>query len=284
MNNLIVPVDFSNESLQGIEMAMLFSQKKNVNIQMVYVQKSSEDFRPGTFEEEYRYAEGEFKKILGLYKGKINNDSKLEYIIKKGKIYQEVVEQAESYKESIICASTHGASGFEEFFIGSNAHKIITSTENPVITIRKKAPKAIKKIVVPLRIHVDTRQKVPVAIELAEIFKAEIHLVSVTTVRNKKDTNRLNSYLQQSNDFLKRKGHKPVVKKLVGENSVSMVLNYCNAVDADLVTIMTSQRGNMALLTGTYAHNMVSKSDTPVVNITAKEKHVPAGFATRGYR
>jgi len=284
MNTIIVPVDFSDESIQGIEMAILFSQKMNVNIQMVYVQKNSEDYRPGTFEEEHRYAENQFNKLLDRFTGKLKNDSRLRYIIKKGRIYQEVVEQAESYKESFICASTHGASGFEEFFIGSNAHKIITSTENPVITIRKKAPKDIRKIVVPLRIHVDTRQKVPVAADLAEIFKAEIHLISVTTVRNKKDSSRLNAYLQQSQDFLKRKGHKPVMKKLVGESSVSLVLNYCKAIDADLVMIMTSQRGNMALLTGSYAHTMVSRSDIPVLNITAKEKHVPAGFTTRGYR
>lgn len=284
MNTIIVPIDFSTESLQGLEMALLFSRKISTDIQMVYVQKASEDFRPGTYEEEHHYAENEFKKILKKYSGEIRNDSKLTYIIKRGKIYQEIVEQAESYKDSIISASTHGASGFEEFFIGSNAYKIITSTWNPVITVRKKAPKDIRKIVVPLRIHVDTRQKVPVAAEMAEIFKAEIHLVSVTTVTNKKDTSRLNAYLQQSNKYLKRKGFSPVVKKLVGENTITLVNNYSEAVDADLVVIMTSQRGSMSLLTGSYAHTMVSNSDIPVLNITAKEKHIPAGFTTQGYR
>jgi nucleotide-binding universal stress UspA family protein len=70
----------------------------------------------------------------------------------------------------------------------------------------------------------------------------------------------------------------------VGDNTPSLVQNYCKAVDADMVAAMASQRGNMALLTGTFAHSMVSGSDIPVLNITAKEKHVPAGFATRGYR
>ena len=284
MNTIIVPIDFSDESLQGLEMALLFSKKLNINIQMVYVQKSSQDYRPGTFEEEYRYAKTEFERIIQKYEPGLKYESRLRYIIKKGKIHQEIIEQAESYKESIICASTHGASGFEEFFIGSNAYKIITGTENPVITVRKRASKDIKKIVVPLRIHVDTRQKVPVAAEIADIFKAEIHLISATTVQNKKDTSRLNAYLQQSNDYLKRRGFKPVVKKLLGDNTVSLVQNYCHAVDADLVTIMTSQRGSMALLTGSYAHNMVSRSNVPVLSITAREKHIPAGFATRGYR
>ena len=120
MKTIIVPVDFSVESLQGLEMAILFTKKTTVNIQMVYVQKSSGDYRPGTFEEEHRYAEQEFDKIIKKYKPELSYDSKLRFIIKKGKIYQEIVEQTESYKDSVICATTHGASGFEEFFIGSN--------------------------------------------------------------------------------------------------------------------------------------------------------------------
>ncbi len=60
MKTIIVPVDFSKESLHGLEMALLFGQKENSNIQMVYVQKSSKDYRPGTYEEEHKYAEKEF--------------------------------------------------------------------------------------------------------------------------------------------------------------------------------------------------------------------------------
>ena len=108
MKNFIVPIDFSDDSLKGLDMAVLFSQRKTVNIQMVYVQKSSDDYHPGSFEEELRYAEIQFNKILSEYKEKLGNDSKLKFIIKKGKIYKEIVNQAESYKDSVISASTHG--------------------------------------------------------------------------------------------------------------------------------------------------------------------------------
>jgi len=284
MKTIIVPVDFSSESIHGLEMALLFGKKENANIQMVYVQKNSQDYRPGTFEEEHKYAEVQFEKLIQKYSKEIAADSKLRFIIKKGKIYQEIIEQAESYKESIIVASTHGASGFEEYFIGSNAYKVITGTKVPVLTVRKKPPHNIKKIVAPLRLHVDTRQKAPVASEIAHLFGAEIHLISISVTNNVKDQKRLNAYLQQSTAYLKRKGHNPIVKKLNGENSVTTVCNYCDAVDADLVTIMTSQRSSMAILTGSYAQQMVARSNVPVLSVTAKEKHIPAGFATQGYR
>lgn len=282
MKNFVVPVDFSGDSLKGLEMAILFSHRQHVNIQMVYVMKSSEDFRPGTIQEEHKYAETQFANIIKEHEPTVGNESKLRYIIKKGRIYEEIVEQAESYKESIISASTHGASGFEEFFIGSNAFKIISATQNPVITIRKEVPDAIRKIVVPLILDVDTRQKVPLSAEMAELFGAELHLISLSTTKNKKDNNRLNSYLNQSADYLKKRNVKIVVKKLHGENLISLTNNYCEAVNADLVSIMSGKVSTLNVLLGSYSQQMLYRSDIPVLSITPREKHVPAGFTTQG--
>ena len=282
MKNFIVPVDFSEDSLKGLELALLFSMKQNINIQMVYVQKSSDDFKPGTFEEEHRYAEKRFREIIEKYTPHLRNDSKLRYIIKKGRIYQEIVDQAESYKESVISASTHGASGFEEFFIGSNAYKIISATANPVFTIRKKVPSEIRKIVVPLKLHVDTRQKVPVAAEIAGIFGAEVHLITISTSRNKKDNDRLNAYLKQSIDYLSKRNITSVAKKLYGENLVTLASNYSNAIDADLAVIMMYKASNLEILMGSYGQQMLYRSEIPVLSITPREKHVPAGFTTEG--
>jgi nucleotide-binding universal stress UspA family protein len=283
MKTFIVPVDFSVDSMKGLEMALVLAQKESLNIQMVYVQKSSQDYRPGSYEEEFRYAENQFVDVLKKYESSLINGTKLRYIIKKGRIYEEVVEQAESYKDSVICASTHGASGFEEFFIGSNAFKIISATKNPVITIRKSVPSEIRRIVVPLKLHVDTRQKVPIAAELAEKYNAEIHLITISTSSNQKLDKRLNAYLAQSIDYLKRKKIPCVSKKLTGDNLVNLVINYCEAVDADLVTIMTSNDSNLSVLLGSYAHQMLYRSVVPVLSITAKKKHLPAGFSTQGY-
>ncbi len=182
----------------------------------------------------------------------------------------------------MISASTHGASGFEEFFIGSNAFKIISATPSPVITVRKTVPEKIRRIVVPLKLHVDTRQKVLHACDLATLFGAEIHLVTIACTSNKKDNNRLNSYLLQSADYLRKRHVKFTTKKLQGESLVNLINNYVEAVDADMVAIMTSQAGNFGVLLGSYAHQMLYRSKVPVLSITAKEKRVPAGFTTQG--
>lgn len=279
MKNFIIPVDFSKDSLKGLDIAVLFSKKMPVNIQMVYVQKNSEDYHPGSLEEEHKFAESKFHEIMKEYEKKIGNDSKLRYIIKRGKIYKEIVNQAESYNTSIIAASTHGASGFEDFFIGSNAFKIISATGKPVITIRKgSCPTDIKKIVVPIKMNVDTRQKVPWAIEIAELFGAEIHLIAISTSKNKKDQARLNAYLSQSAEFIKKRKIAIVTKQLFGESLPTLAINYVTAVNADLVVIGTSRFTGTNKSLGGYVQEILNHCPAPVLSITPGEKHIPVGF------
>ena len=139
MMNVIVPIDFSQESLKGLRLALMLSERIVTNIQMVYVQKKSSDFYPGSFEEELKFARNNFKKIISDHKKMLNEKSKLSFIIKKGKVYEEVVGQASAFKDSMIVCSTHGGSGFEELFIGSNAFKIISATDRPVFTVKYDA-------------------------------------------------------------------------------------------------------------------------------------------------
>ena len=132
MTNFIVPIDFSVDSLKGLEWTILFSQKKRINIQMVFVLTNSPNFEPNLVELEQKYAEAHFKKLVKRFAPTLGNQSKLNYVVKKGKVYEEIVNQVSSFEDAVISASTHGASGFEELFVGSNALKIIGATDRPV--------------------------------------------------------------------------------------------------------------------------------------------------------
>jgi len=126
MKQIIVPLDFSNESMNGLELAMMISSKTKANIQMVYVLQRSSDFSRLSKDEEHRTAKKKLRDIQNNFEHKLISGVELSFIIKKGKIYDEIVEQVESFDDSIIVVSTHGASGFEEFFIGSS--RTISST------------------------------------------------------------------------------------------------------------------------------------------------------------
>lgn len=282
MTNFIVPIDFSVDSLKGLEWALLFSKKKTINIQMVYVLSNSSNFQPSVVELEQKYAEAHFEKLIKEYGPRLEHNSKLRYIVKKGKVYREIVNQVDSYKNAVVSASTHGASGFEELFIGSNALKIIAATEKPVFTLRTGVPADIRKIVVPIKLHIDTRQKAPIVAEIAELFGAELHVVSISTQKGKKDLDRLNAYATQVRKYFLGRELKVVSKTLAGESLPSMTCNYAEAVDADLIAIMSGDIDKLNVFLGSFAQHMINSTPVPLLTITPKEKYIPAGFSALG--
>jgi len=285
IKNFIVPIDFSDDSLKGLDLAILFSRKTYSNIQMVYVQKKTAEHFPSSIREEYNHAKDKFEKILSANADKLSNNSKLRYIIKKGpKVYEEVVNQAESYKDSIITSSTHGASGFEEFFIGSNAFKIISATTRPVITIRKGiVPQNITKIVLPIDTMVETRQKVPITSEIAELFGAEVHVIEVSSTKNSKTLKRLGAYSKQVTGYLRGRGLTVVNDCIIGNNLADVTVDYAQTINADMISIITEQGTSITnLILGNHAQQVLNKSIIPVLNITPKEMHFKGTFSTLG--
>ncbi len=283
MKNIIIPIDFSEDSQKGIELALLFARKQYTNVQLVYVQKKSSDYNsPGYFEEENKWAEKKFKEIIAYFEPRMENDSKLRHIIKSGKIYKEIVSQVESYKEAMVIASTHGASGFEEFFMGSNAFKIISATERPVLTTRTgRIPEDIKNIVMPLDVTIDTRQKVPITTEPAKLFGAEVHIITMSSSRGQRITSRLEAYSRQAAGYFTAKKVPFRQKSLYGENIVDLIVVYADSVNADVITIMKEQSRNLTFM-GNLTHQLLNRATIPVLTLSNKETHIKTGFSTYG--
>ncbi len=93
---------------------------------------------------------------------------------------------------------------------------------------------------------------------------------------------RLESYAKQVEGYFSAKGLKCVSKSLVGENLAILTCNYAEAVNADLITIMSDSVDKWNVLLGSYAQQMVSKSTVPLLNITPKETNISSGFSTFG--
>jgi len=284
MKHIIVPIDFSKESLNGLRLAIIFANQLKTNIQMVYVQRAVSEMGRIGLEEEHKTAIQNFEKLIAEYSSKLNDGQEFSYIVKKGKIYREVVNQAEAFEDTIIICSTHGASGFEEFFIGSNALKIVSATENPVVTIRHgSVPHDIKKIVMPIDITADTRQKVPITAEIAKAFGAEVHVVSVSSIQTDDIVAKLNAYSKQVCDYLKNSEVNFKTASLTGDNITEVTIEYALDINADLISIMTEQSKAISnFVLGSYAQQMLSKSPIPVLSITPQELFILGSFITQG--
>ena len=77
----------------------------------------------------------QFQKLIDKYSPELP-DSTIDYAIREGKIYREIIDEAKEIESLCIIMGTHGISGFEQFWIGSNANKLISVSPCPVITLR----------------------------------------------------------------------------------------------------------------------------------------------------
>jgi nucleotide-binding universal stress UspA family protein len=282
MKNIIVPIDFSVDSLKGLEFALLISKYLPVKIQLVYVQRKTDI--PGDSDEEYKFADRNFTKMVQEYSPSLGENSQLNYIIKKGKVYQEITSQAQAFADSLIIASTHGASGFEELFIGSNAYRIVCSTNKPVITIRRHpVPQKITKIVMPIDISIESRQKVMYTALFASVIQAEVHVVLVSSSQNKKILSRLNGYVAQVCNYLKTNNVKYVTASVVGKSPIQGLLQYTDETRAEMISIINEDgEGITDLIINGEAQQIISKSPVPVLTIRAKPHTIKESFSTFG--
>ena len=270
IKRILVPIDFSGDSINALEFAIKFANKLNAKLRLIYI-KSNKNFDVPFFFKDAEVnkvsVESFFDIIIKKYKSKIVVD--FDYKIREGKVFKEIVNQAKYDDTDLIIMGTHGVSGFEAYWIGSNAYKVVSNSPCPVITIRNGfMRRGLTKIVMPIDISKSSRQKINYTADLAELYDAEIHIVSVRETKRPMIIKRLDNYVSQTKEYLENRNIKVITSDLFGSNITDITIDYAKKVDAELISIMTEQVENASnLWLGRYAQQMVNNSPIPVLSI-----------------
>lgn len=269
MKQIVVPVDFSADSVRAVQKAVFMAKKMVAEIKLIHVIRSkslSSIFSSSNGVAGPEEIEAKFKELIQNVE---HAGVPMEYTIVKGNVPKEISKYVESISANLIVMGTHGASGFEEFWMGSNAYKVVNSADCPVLTLRSSSEKMdIKKIVLPIDTTQYTRQKVPFTMDLASYFGAEIHVVAVCIDETEEFVIKLTNYMGQVARFLKKHNIECVTEFLVGDNPTTMTLDYAKKIDADLISIMTEQETSfLYMFLGAYAQQMVNHSPIPVLTM-----------------
>lgn len=272
--NILVPIDFSFDSINALEHAISIANKIQADVRMINVRKSKEIEIP-TYFKDFNFVfgktnEGYFDILIEKYKKKVKGH--FDYKVRDGKVYKEITNQAKYDDSYMIIMGTHGISGFEEYWAGSNAYKVVSNAPCPVLTVRNGFPcKAISKIVAPIDISKESRLKMASVAELAHFFNAEVHVVTVRETNAPDILERLKNYATQSCEFLAQKKVKCILQDLYGENITDISIEYAKTVGAQMIAVMTEQSENaFNLWLGAYAQQMVNHSPIPVLTLRAQ--------------
>jgi len=270
---IIVGIDFSDCSINALEHAIGIAQKAKSGITMVWVNHL--DYSKEIFSVEPKQLQTEVKKkfedLLKKYTVKLHGYP-LIYEMRKGKIYKEICASADEHESFLTVIGTHGSTGFEEFWIGSNANKMVSSSKQPIITIRGGVDvgRDLKKIVMPFDSTKVTRQKLPFTALLAKYFDSEVIILGMFSSTLDDLRYRIRNYVAQAEDYFRENDIKFKTEYLEVDNITDATLEYAKNIDANLISVMTEQETRTSnLWLGPFAAQMVNHSSIPVLSIHA---------------
>jgi len=274
MQEIIVAIDFSNCSLHALDYAIMIANHNHANVKMIWVDNQSSPEMVFTHEEQAARQEvkGYFEEILLKYGPKLIK-GKLDYKLRMGKVFNEVSAQAKHDNAFLIVTGTHGVSGFEKYWVGSNTYRIVTNAPCPVVIIRKEFTygNSIKNIVIPIDSTKDSIEKLIFTSELAKVFDAQVHVLAVYPQMIKALKLKVDQNIEKAIQYLDKNKVKFAVETVMSDDLTGALINYATLQKVDLIAIMTEQGvTNSSVFLGPNARQIINNSPIPVMNIRPK--------------
>ena len=274
MKNILAAIDFSKGSVHAFRYALKLATQLHSNLSMIWVDNETGIGSGLSLDDnEYRNeAIRNFNELISKYAkdfpGEIN------YKLRRGKVYQEVANMANMSDSDIIVAGTHGVTGYEQYWIGSNAYRIVSYAPCPVITVRFNFnfDQDISTVVLPVDATPDTRQKVPFACGLIKDLGATMHILGLHSTSLQSLRRKTESNIEEVVKYAEKENIEYIITELQAADITKAIIGHVEKNHADLIAIMTEQqRSASGLLLGPQAQQLVNFSPIPVLSIQPKE-------------
>ena len=273
MKKILVPTDFSKYSENALNVAATIAKEQNAELIVLHMlglthSGLNKNANRGAAEAIFhlKLAEKEFRTLL-----------EKDYL--KGLKVKEKVENYTNFIElnqlaldndiDLIVMGSHGASGLEEAFVGSNTEKVVRTSDVPVLVIKNKINDfKAKEVVFACDFKVESINAYRSALKLFSSFNSNIHLLYVNLPHRFITTKQMK---ENAREFISvaNSGDMKNLEKVVLYNDSSVeegIHNYCETIDADLVVVPThGRRGLSHFFNGSIGEDIANHAGRPVM-------------------
>ncbi len=275
IKKILIPTDFSKTSLLAVEQAAFMTQLCKADLYLLHMVEISDTvyniYNPAILINDYAAVEKLALKQLIELAAKLKKKYGIDVrpICKGGHTTSGIIETVEEKKIDIVVMGTHGASGFDEFFMGSNAYKTVTVCPCPVITIQAHSKKiGFTNIVLPIDDCVYSRQKVDSTIELAKQYAAKINIFGFIEKGTDTDLDKFKVKIASVEKAVIKASLPYEINIAKGKDFAESVMKYSKKVQADLVVVLTDHESHVkSMFLGAFAKKVVNHSRIPVMSI-----------------
>lgn len=266
-HQILVPMDFTPVSDVAMDHAFVVGKAFNSIIHILHIVPAKNQVSEGRMR---------LQALEDTLQGKYGGELRFELRI--GNIFDDIDDVAAERGANLVIMGTHGLRGMQ-FITGGRALRIITSCSTPVIVTQEKGigENGYDDILVPLDLHLDTKQKLSIVAEMARYFDGRVHIFSPA-----EDDEFLRNQLLRNIEFAKEyfdeQGIEYTVK--ISEHRsgafVKDVIRYGAAIDVDLISIMNlHEKSLMGMIGQSYEQQIITnEAQIPVLVMNPIETRV----------
>ncbi|WP_299222835.1 universal stress protein [uncultured Psychroserpens sp.] len=270
MKKILVPTDFSKEAENALKVAAQLAKRHSSEIYLLHMleipmQETDAVSAQADVPEVMFFMKMAHQKFEDIMNSDFLTDITVHEIVKPDASFNGVVDICREHGADIIIMGSHGASGFKEMFVGSNAEKVVRTSDVPVLVIKNEHPDfSVDDFVFASDFKNDNKETYKQATELATALGAKIHLLMVNTAGNFTTTTKANKRI---NSFIEDYSFKNYTVNIYNDESVEKgILNFSNDIDADLIGISTHGRQGIAhFFNGSISEDLVNHAKRPVI-------------------
>lgn len=248
MGKIMVPIDFSENSIMALETAINIANKLHSDLRMVYIMPKANGYAQGFGENlnPDEHPHDKLNQLIEKYTPQYSAGGKFDFYVGEGNIAEELINKAKYDEAAMIVIGSHGVSGFTKSWIGGNAYKLICNAKCPVLVIRPgmQCDMQFNRMAIPLNISKASRRKIPQATKLAKTFNAKAILVGMQSSSILSIYYRINTAIKQVERYLKENGVEVDSSTMLkGKDNIGRLFETVAIKKADVVVIEAENTG-----------------------------------------
>ena len=289
IKNIVCAVDRSPSSLQAFGYAIALARWQKARLSLLEVVEEAPPPpgvtrapKSGGVPNETRAAlERDLRRVLTARRA---SDLKVEILMRKGKVVQEILAQAKASRSDLVVIGSHGRGGVQRLVLGSVAEKVLRLATCPVLTVRsgvrlvRRSGSPFEKILCPTDFSVAANKAVAYAKRLAREADAKLIVMNavewpfgevmygaVADLRKSIESNACDALAR----LLPRPGTGVRAQATVAIGKASAeIIKAARARSVDLIVMGVSGRGALDVsLLGSTTHHVIREGAWAVLTV-----------------
>jgi nucleotide-binding universal stress UspA family protein len=275
INSILIPTDFSDLSKSALKVGIAIANRQNASITLLHVIDKFVYLSPP----EVFFPDAHIPiEIILTIENKIKKLSETIQIASgiqiTGKVLigipsDSISQLAFNENFSLIVMGTHGTSGLREFYIGSEAFRVIKNTKCPVLTIPGNWEKTyFKKVLFPIRLLSEAFDKYFFSRPIIEKNNSDLFILGLAEKEKPDELIEVSDFIDQIKHQLNNDNVIFQTELSSCENFPAKVFKMAEKHDVDLIIVTANlDQDYKAYFVGPFVQQIVNHSRYPVLSI-----------------